>query len=208
MRPPTERQAVLAARQLHYHRERLRWIRGRMRDNEALLSLYLMGLEDPATVLPGGYRISGDHASPDRDVASREVIPSGPLRTTCAAHRRTRDRQRGDFPGTPFSRSPWETSEGSLERSYEKGGSVRLPVRGKGVSPLPRWCGPRRISDGGEDRCLPRLQRDRKSSLLPLSQAEGSPRTVAAERGRSGRTAHRRRAVTTATRTTETKGPS
>lgn len=36
-RPPSERRAVLAARQLHYHCERLRWIRDKMRDNETLL---------------------------------------------------------------------------------------------------------------------------------------------------------------------------
>ena len=49
-----------------------------MRDNEALLSLYLMGLEDPATVLPGGYRISGEHASPGRDVAVEKLSPANP----------------------------------------------------------------------------------------------------------------------------------
>lgn len=75
---PTERQAALAARQLHYHRERLRWIRDRMRDNEALLSLYLMRLEARATVLPGGYKISGQHASPDRDVAVEKLTPANP----------------------------------------------------------------------------------------------------------------------------------
>jgi hypothetical protein len=70
-RSPTERQAALAARQLHYHRERLRWIRDRMRDNEALLLIYLTRLGADATVLPGGYRVE-DHASTGRGVG-REV---------------------------------------------------------------------------------------------------------------------------------------
>ena len=64
-RSPTERQAALAARQLHYHRERLRWIRERMRANEALLLLYLTCLGADANVLPGGYRVE-DHASSGR----------------------------------------------------------------------------------------------------------------------------------------------
>jgi hypothetical protein len=78
MRPPTERQAALAARQLHYHRERLGWLRDRMRENENTLSLYLTGLEARAAVLPGGYRISGEHASPDRDVAVEKLAPASP----------------------------------------------------------------------------------------------------------------------------------
>ena len=77
-RPPTERQAALAARQLHYHRERLRWIRDRIRDNEALLSLYLTALDARATLLPGGYRISEQHAPPDRDVAVEKFSPANP----------------------------------------------------------------------------------------------------------------------------------
>lgn len=59
---PTERQAALAARQIHYHREKLRWIRDRMRDNEVLILLYLTRLGADATVLPGGYKVE-DHAS-------------------------------------------------------------------------------------------------------------------------------------------------
>ncbi|QIN84601.1 hypothetical protein GBA63_19575 [Rubrobacter tropicus] len=78
MGPPTERQAALAARQLHYHRERLRWIRDRMRDNEALLLRYLTGLEKRATVLPGGYRISGERAAPDRNVAVEKLALANP----------------------------------------------------------------------------------------------------------------------------------
>ncbi len=57
IRPATERQAALAARQLHYHRERLRWMRDQMRDNEALLFLYLAHLGANTAVLPGGYRL-------------------------------------------------------------------------------------------------------------------------------------------------------
>ena len=78
MRPPTERQAALAARQLHYHRERLGWLRDKMQENEALLTLYLTGLETRAAVLPGGYRISGEHASLDRDVAVEKLSPAAP----------------------------------------------------------------------------------------------------------------------------------
>ncbi|CAN5289401.1 hypothetical protein BH24ACT19_BH24ACT19_08090 [soil metagenome] len=77
-RQPTERPAALAARKLHYHRERLRWIRDRMRDNEALLLLYLMHLDADVAVLPGGYRISGGHASPDRDVSVEKLAPENP----------------------------------------------------------------------------------------------------------------------------------
>ncbi|QIN78353.1 hypothetical protein GBA65_07270 [Rubrobacter marinus] len=76
MRPPTERQAVLAARQLHYHRARLGWLKNRMRENEATLSLYLAGLETRAAILPGGYQISGEHASPDHGVAIEKLAPS------------------------------------------------------------------------------------------------------------------------------------
>ena len=78
MRQPTEKQAALAARQLHYHRERLGWIRDRMRKNEATFSLYLTGLEAHAAILPGGYRISGERASADRDVAVEKLAPAAP----------------------------------------------------------------------------------------------------------------------------------
>jgi hypothetical protein len=78
MRPPTKRQAALAARQLHYHRERLVWIRDRMRDNESLLLLYLTGLEDRAAVLPGGYRISGENASASQSVEIEKLAPESP----------------------------------------------------------------------------------------------------------------------------------
>ena len=75
---PTERQAALAARQLHYHRERLRWIEGRIRDNEALLLLYLSRLEAAAAVLPGGYRVTGVPASLPEAVAIEKLIPQSP----------------------------------------------------------------------------------------------------------------------------------
>ena len=73
-RPPTEKQAELAARQLHYHRERLRWIRDRMRENEALLLHYLTHLDAVGTTLPGGYRIVRE-TSPARDVAVEKLVP-------------------------------------------------------------------------------------------------------------------------------------
>lgn len=76
-RRPTERQAAHAARQLHYHRERLRWIRDRMRENEVLLLHYLTHLDAAATTLPGGYRIVGE-TSPARDVAVEKLVPKNP----------------------------------------------------------------------------------------------------------------------------------
>ena len=80
-RSPTERQAALAARQLQYHRERLRWIRDRMRDNEALLLLYLTCLGADATVLPGGYRVE-DYASTgqamDGEMTVEKLAPESP----------------------------------------------------------------------------------------------------------------------------------
>lgn len=61
---PTEKRAALVARQLHYHRRRLRWIEDRMRDNEALLLSYLTRMGTDAAVLPGGYRVSGGGTPP------------------------------------------------------------------------------------------------------------------------------------------------
>lgn len=46
--------------------------------NEALPSLYLTGLEKRATVLPGGYRVSGERAAPDRNVAVEKLAPANP----------------------------------------------------------------------------------------------------------------------------------
>ena len=60
---PTERQAAFAARQLHYHREKLRWIQERMRDNEYLLRLYLAHLDTSTAVLPGGFRVGVNPAT-------------------------------------------------------------------------------------------------------------------------------------------------
>lgn len=77
MKRPTERQAALAARQLHYHRERLRWMHDRLLENEALLLTYLRSLDASTAVLPGGYRIVGE-AYPVRDVAVEKLIPKCP----------------------------------------------------------------------------------------------------------------------------------
>lgn len=71
---PTERQAALAARQLYYHRVRLRWIRGRMRENEDLLHCYLTSLDTDTVVLPGGLRIRGD-ASSTREISVEKLTP-------------------------------------------------------------------------------------------------------------------------------------
>ena len=174
MRQPTEKQAALAARQLHYHRERLGWIRDRMRKNEATFSLYLTGLEARAAILPGGYRISGERASADRD-RGKEAGPRGPLRAVVAPHRRPRDRPRGSFRDIARRRRASESRRGR-----------RAGLRGEGVHPLLRRDHPRRRTDGGEDRPLPRLRGDRKGPLLPVPEAEGPPRTVAAGGDRRG----------------------
>lgn len=71
---PTEKQASSAARQLHYHRERLRWMREKMRRNEALLLLYLSYRNSDTAILPGGYRIQG-HMSPSPCVEVEKHVP-------------------------------------------------------------------------------------------------------------------------------------
>ena len=73
-RPPTERQAALAARQLHYHREKLLWIQDRMRQNEDLLRLYLTCLETNVAVLPGGFRVGGNPATA-QELAIEKLAP-------------------------------------------------------------------------------------------------------------------------------------
>ena len=75
---PTERQAALAARQLHYHRQKMRWIEGRMRDNKALLLSYLTRVGTGAAVLPGGFRVTDENASPDGDIAVERLNPGTP----------------------------------------------------------------------------------------------------------------------------------
>lgn len=75
---PTERQAARAARQLHYHRARLRWIEDRTEENEALLLSYLTRLGAGDAVLPGGYRVSGTHAAPSGGVAVERLAPESP----------------------------------------------------------------------------------------------------------------------------------
>ena len=91
-RPPSERQAATAARQFHYHRERLRWIRDKMRDNEALLLSYLTRLDADAAVLPSGYEIAGERASPYVDVAVRKLTPESPYeQLSLRIGRRTRN---------------------------------------------------------------------------------------------------------------------
>jgi hypothetical protein len=75
-RAPTEPQAAQAARQLHYHRERLRWILSRMRENEDLLRLYLALLDADEAVLSGGFRVRG-HPSPDRGIGVQKLAPKG-----------------------------------------------------------------------------------------------------------------------------------
>ena len=77
-RPPTEGQAALAARQLHYHRARLGWIRDRMRDNEALLLLYVTRLGTGKTVLPGGYRVTVEPATHPKEVEVERLTTNGP----------------------------------------------------------------------------------------------------------------------------------
>ncbi len=52
-------------------------MRDRMRDNEALLLLYLTHLNVGGAVLPGGYRVQ-ERASSARDVAVEKLIPKSP----------------------------------------------------------------------------------------------------------------------------------
>jgi len=73
-RGPTDRQAALAARQLHYHREKLGWIQARIRDNEDLLLLYLTRLDADAAVLPGDFRVGGD-ASTAEEITVEKLAP-------------------------------------------------------------------------------------------------------------------------------------
>lgn len=77
-RPPTERQAALAARQLHYHRARLRWIEDRIRDNETVLLLHLTCVGAGTKVLPGGYRVTLEPAAaPPEVVEIEKLTPEG-----------------------------------------------------------------------------------------------------------------------------------
>jgi hypothetical protein len=74
---PTEKQASSAAKQLHYHRERLHWMREKIRQNEALLLLYLSDRDADTAILPGGYRIRGS-VSLARCVEVEERVPRNP----------------------------------------------------------------------------------------------------------------------------------
>lgn len=76
-RSPTERQAALAARQLHYHRERLRWMLSRMRENEEMLRFYLAALDAQEAVLPGGFRVR-DRSVPDPGIHVEKLMPENP----------------------------------------------------------------------------------------------------------------------------------
>lgn len=53
----TERRAATAARQLLYHRERIRWMEERMELNAATLEAYLVDQNREAAVVPGGYAV-------------------------------------------------------------------------------------------------------------------------------------------------------
>jgi hypothetical protein len=70
----TERRAALAARQLLYHRERLRWMEGRMGENAALLEAYLaLAGEKVTAFLPGGYVLAREEESGGTPVEVRRV---------------------------------------------------------------------------------------------------------------------------------------
>ena len=58
MRPPTERRAYLAAKQLAHHRERLTWMRERMEENERLLRERLEESGERRLVLSGGFAVA------------------------------------------------------------------------------------------------------------------------------------------------------
>lgn len=77
MRGPTDRQAALAARQLHYHRGHLRWVERRISENEILLRRYLAGKEEQETVLPGGYLLRSGVAGGEL-VSVTRLEPEGP----------------------------------------------------------------------------------------------------------------------------------
>lgn len=51
----TERRAAVAARQLAYHRRRIRWMEERIEVNAAALEAYLIAEGKEAAGLPGGY---------------------------------------------------------------------------------------------------------------------------------------------------------
>ena len=53
----TERRAADAARQLLYHRERIRWMEEHVEYNTAALETYLFAQDKQAAVLPGGYAV-------------------------------------------------------------------------------------------------------------------------------------------------------
>lgn len=53
----TERRAAHVARQLLYHRKRIRWMAERMEINSAALETYLVAQGKEATILPGGYAV-------------------------------------------------------------------------------------------------------------------------------------------------------
>ena len=53
----TERRAADAARQLLYHRERIRWMEERMEANAIALESYLVSQGKEAITLPGGYAV-------------------------------------------------------------------------------------------------------------------------------------------------------
>lgn len=65
----TERRAAMAARQLLYHRRRIRWMAERMEENAADLETYLIGQGKEATVVPNGYAIA---VTDDGEIAVQE----------------------------------------------------------------------------------------------------------------------------------------
>lgn len=58
MHRPTERRVSLAAKQLAHHRERLPWMRERMKENERLLRECLDESGQRRLVLPGGFVVA------------------------------------------------------------------------------------------------------------------------------------------------------
>ncbi len=48
----------MRARQLLYHRDRIRWMEKRMENNAALLETYLVAQDKQAAVLTGGYAVA------------------------------------------------------------------------------------------------------------------------------------------------------
>ena len=74
----TERRAAEAARQLLYHRERLRWMEGRMEENAAVLEAYLVGAGEERAAVAGGYVLALSGGDPGGEGAAPVEVERAP----------------------------------------------------------------------------------------------------------------------------------